>query len=937
MTESIYIGVIIFVTFTIFTYESKRIVNGFNNYLELFTFKIIEFVWIPVGYILIKVFDIDIKLLNRLNDYKEHVLLIIIVFLAIELIVKYKNSLNKYLCKMAQYINICIAVCGLVELIITNAFINRWIIILIALINIAIILEIREESIGEKDNNRKSKMNEKECSSYEELFPTRQQQADSIITYINSCEKYDRFTLLLNGDWGTGKTSLIKGVEQKCRADYSMIFIQPMLFDKKELLIEYFFKQLKSILSQGNIYTGKGSSIEKYLIMLLKWIDTTKNIGIMDSLLNNPNESFRKIKKELQRDINKYSEIKKIIVIVDDFDRIGNDTVKEILMFIREIIDFDGISTILLMNYSRIIGEEISKEYLDKYIDKRIDLNDVELNEVVNTFITWCIEEEIKDNEMKKILIGFSKNFNEIMADIITKIKKPLDNERNSMDIWGNNRDSNEENLKKEKEFTENYAQLIEKVIKETKNIRLIKKIIRELVYSYKKLQIPYKDSIILCDDDIILIFKFLLIKNVFIDEYNRIQNCTSFYEYFYNVLFECNEEQKCISILLGELEYSTSKLNTVNKYKMIDAIITCNFKNIGYETKKESEKVLDEIDRVIELGDDNKTIINSPKSEQEYIERFEIVYSYIYNNFYENGDYLKTKERLNKLNHFLINYTSNNPNKQLEIVLEIYKKCIRIRERYELNYILIKQISNLLKKIDIYNINQIEIINRYISSFRERNLSFLGDIIKVILRVNNINLQADDNIFFKVEDFNKEFIRKFNFNIDKSLSEINKFDCLLYRIKSEIIKSTIFDGLNINYLYTSITKHQTIEKILVRIEKNINENKNPKKLYKDNMRTYIESCTDYKDFEAVSMQIINDILSDKQQFNYDTLNQCYGIINRAKGFIKEKNVGIIVELMKSVCEEAQKNRFPNDYNYIQVQNLIVATKELNSIINLNK
>ncbi|MCW5197814.1 hypothetical protein F1Z41_00415 [Clostridium perfringens] len=85
----------------------------------------------------------------------------------------------------------------------------------------------------------------------------------------------------------------------------------------------------------------------------------------------------------------KYTEkFGRLIVVVDDFDRVEETTMKEILMFIRELIDFNGINTILLMQYSKIINKDngLTKEYLDKYIDYRIELNKVDFKEILITF-----------------------------------------------------------------------------------------------------------------------------------------------------------------------------------------------------------------------------------------------------------------------------------------------------------------------------------------------------------------------------------------------------------------------------------------------------------------------------------------------------------------------------------------------------------------------
>ncbi|EGT4145609.1 AAA family ATPase, partial [Clostridium perfringens] len=252
--------------------------------------------------------------------------------------------------------------------------------IFIILVNIKVLfnLEIFDQKNKKITTN---KMKEYVCESYDELFPTRKNQADILIDYIDSFNKNDiRFTLLINGKWGTGKTSLIKAIENKVKDRYIMIFIQPMIFDKRELLIKYFCERLREVLEKEMIYTGKGSNLESYLVSLLNLVNKKVNIGLKDISIDKKSKDFREIKKNLQKDIKVCTKNKRIIVIVDDFDRVGIKIKKEVLMFIRELIDFDGIDTVLLMEYSKLLDEKngLTKEYLDKYIDKRIELSSVE-------------------------------------------------------------------------------------------------------------------------------------------------------------------------------------------------------------------------------------------------------------------------------------------------------------------------------------------------------------------------------------------------------------------------------------------------------------------------------------------------------------------------------------------------------------------------------
>ncbi len=83
---------------------------------------------------------------------------------------------------------------------------------------------------------------------------------------------------MVNGQWGAGKTSLINSLEKKRYEELSkeekinIIFIQPMMFDKKELLVDYFCERLKELFIEGKIYIGNNSNIENYLNSLLKWM-----------------------------------------------------------------------------------------------------------------------------------------------------------------------------------------------------------------------------------------------------------------------------------------------------------------------------------------------------------------------------------------------------------------------------------------------------------------------------------------------------------------------------------------------------------------------------------------------------------------------------------------------------------------------------------------
>lgn len=926
---NIYISIFILVIgITLAKIDTKEN-NIVKIYLKKFISELSEFIWLPLGYCLIKILNLKIEsdFWDNINTYKDYIIIIILFFLLIELSVKYRKSIIKYIESMLIYLNIGFAICWFIEGINKSDFLNIWIIHLCILINLKLLIELNK-NYTKKNEIVIGRMNEKVCSSYNELFPSRQKQVDSIIGYIDSYKNYERFTLLLNGEWGSGKTSLIKGLEEKCKDKYTMIFIQPMMFDKKELLIKYFSERLKEILIEGNIYTGRGSNVERYLISLLNWVNQKSDIGFIENFNNKNIEDFRKIKSDLQLDIDKYTKLRRIIVIVDDFDRVENDTVKEVLMFIREIIDFEGINVILLMQYYKIINEEITKEYLDKYIDKRIDVNKVDKKEMVDTFINWAIEDEIQDDEIKEKLEGFKNNYECILKQIDKKIREPLEktNTRN------HSNEETAEDKERRRLFEEKYEELVISINNSLSNIRLIKRIIREFAVTFNKLQLSYKDIGVLRNDDMIFVFKFIIIKNLFINEYTEMQSKRDFYEYFNDIYFESNEVRLCISKLLSEIKYSSYKLETINKYIMADAILKYRFDNICYQTKTEGEKIIAEIDQLNLVEWHKISFLQNIDSKDDAISVFEKIYSYVYRDYYSNGQYNAVNERLDKLNYILLKYVKKYNKENLEILLVLYKKMSTIFEQFELNCGLICKIFKVIKEIN-YNITEIQQISNYIRDIKIKNLMYLNNILQIFLRSRKMSSTGMDNIYIDLNEFNKNISKVFALDLDMDKSYIDNFDSLLFKVKSDIFKVNELKSIDRTYIYTNITKYQIVQRIIERIENNIGYYNRSEKMDRENIRLYIDSSKDWKEFKKLSSKSINEMLKTDHKFDYNDLSICYGIVNGIERFIDKYENEDLISLIENVIKKASKNKHPNDFRYIQLQNLILKNEEINEKI----
>jgi len=903
-----------------------------KEYLQNVLWKITDFIWIPILYYLIKIFEYDknVTIISKIKIYGRYILITFMALIITELFIKYRTSKLKYLNTVMRYLNYGVAIFILMDLMSKSIWESKWSIMLMLLINCREVTNEINKEINRK-KNKQNRMCECNCSTYEELFPSRKEQADNIISYIDSYGDKDRFTLLINENWGSGKTSLIKGVEEKCKNKYDMIFIQPMLFDKKELLIKYFCEMLKEILGRGNVYTGKGSSIEKYLESLLLWINKKSTINFVEAIFNEKsNGDFRNIKEELQNDIYKYnSKGKKIIVIVDDFDRVEKETVKEVLMFTREIIDFQGVNIILLMQYSKITDEIITKEYLDKYLDKRIDLVKVSEEEIISTFIEWAIEEEKEKSQLiKDNLLKFRKELQVFIIEIKELIENPL-NEYDNIIYKNNGKD--QEAIKKTKESKEKYDKLIADIKESKDNIRLIKKIVKEFVNTYAKIQSNNQEKLLTLDD-IKFIFKILIVKNVFVEEYCEIQKYKESKEYFEYIYFGINAQQKCMRSLLCEITAkSRYSLDVINRYKLVDAIKSLNFKDIKYETKQEHEIIITNIDETDNLLNNKEKFVDKfIKSSDQLVDNFEYLFRSIFGDYYSNKMYIKLKERLEKINNFLIEIVDDYDFIDEEILLRVYELISKNYERYEMNYILIKAIYIKIKNIDRTNYKKEDFdkINRYIVNIRGNNINSFSSIVRFISDVEGNEKELDISNYLDLNEINKVLSETFQLNVRLRNEPLITLENILYEIRKDVLKDK-FNDYNKLYLYTNITKFIMLEKILKRIQKCIESSIDPIKTFNANMRLYIEYSDNYNDFYKVSNQLIEEMINNEYKLTYSDFNNCYGIINKCSSFIHERTMDEIIWGLQKISKKFQSNMYQRDYNYLDTQRLQLNIEKL--------
>lgn len=215
--------------------------------------------------------------------------------------------------------------------------------------------------------------------------------AQAILTYTGQ----DNFTISLCGKWGTGKTSIINMVveeidKQTHENELAPVIIRfnPWNYSDKSQLISQFFKTLldeKILNSSDGKLKSVGSALQKYsdvmeytsfIPVVGQYLQPLKtllaNAGQNMTETAEKNESIEKLKDKVVNALKEQQ--RKIIVIIDDIDRLNNEQIRLIFQLVNCVAGFPNMIYLLSFDKQVVVRalEDEQKcngeEYLEKII-----------------------------------------------------------------------------------------------------------------------------------------------------------------------------------------------------------------------------------------------------------------------------------------------------------------------------------------------------------------------------------------------------------------------------------------------------------------------------------------------------------------------------------------------------------------------------------------
>lgn len=216
----------------------------------------------------------------------------------------------------------------------------------------------------------------------------------SIANTIKSVPKNESFTIGLHGKWGSGKTSVINLLVNELNSlhknqmdDLIVLRFEPWNYIDDSQLLDQFFASLTNALSinkGSKVLEAIGAALESYgnAASLLSYVAGIGPIGeILNVATKGTGKLFRKRaeKRDLQKLKNKVCEkLKeydgKIIVIIDDIDRLTNDQIRMIFQLVASIANFPNIIYLLVFDRD-IVRHALDNLQYDDYLEKIIQFS----------------------------------------------------------------------------------------------------------------------------------------------------------------------------------------------------------------------------------------------------------------------------------------------------------------------------------------------------------------------------------------------------------------------------------------------------------------------------------------------------------------------------------------------------------------------------------
>ena len=240
------------------------------------------------------------------------------------------------------------------------------------------------------------------------MFLSNDEIIKVMLEYIEE-DKY-KSAILINGEWGSGKTFFIteklsKVIKNKIKNDGKYIYVSLYGVENVEELSNKLYSE---ICSETLV---KLSGVEKEKIDTgIKWIPKLLYFTKFIPFIKN----YNSIKKIMAPIIKEIAKIKKCVVVFDDIERCKID-IYELFGYINELVEHNEVKAILVANEKKITDKENKDGEINKYDEIKEKLVGITImykpefnlsyEHIIDTYLKEANLKEYLKNEKQKTLI----------------------------------------------------------------------------------------------------------------------------------------------------------------------------------------------------------------------------------------------------------------------------------------------------------------------------------------------------------------------------------------------------------------------------------------------------------------------------------------------------------------------------------------------------
>lgn len=264
---------------------------------------------------------------------------------------------------------------------------------------------------------------EKPISSRSEDFLDRKNFSDNISKAILNYKDVNKssLTIGLYGKWGSGKTSIVNMITEKLEGEDDVIIFkfEPWIFSDTQQLISSFFKEFAKVIKHKDNASEAlkiGEELETYATFFEPMsLIPEPTVSILSAISVKVFSSIGKASKKwgqlktknlsatkasIENHLHKLD--KKILIIVDDIDRLNNTEIRQVFQMIKVLGNFPNTIYLSSMDKAVVIDalSEVQKgdgsEYLEKIINVPFDVPSISKSDV-EKFLFKKLNEVVKD------------------------------------------------------------------------------------------------------------------------------------------------------------------------------------------------------------------------------------------------------------------------------------------------------------------------------------------------------------------------------------------------------------------------------------------------------------------------------------------------------------------------------------------------------------